>query len=144
LPVSAASIRAAAQPTPLSTEIAPTGQLTMQAPHSMQSSGFARTAASSPATNTPCGQTMEHMPQLEQLSSLYSKVLIAFVVIIVQVGAAVLVVFQGVDRVCRDHSAIPRRPAIRKATASNKPQASEIAMSGRNLKISSYTTREPI
>jgi len=83
LPVRAASIRAAAQPTPLSTEIAPTGQLTMQAPHSMQSSGFTRTAAFSPATNTPCGQTMEHIPQLEQLSSLYSKVLIAFVVIIV-------------------------------------------------------------
>jgi len=68
---------AQAQPTPLSTSIAPAGQLRMQAPHSMQASGLTSLAASSPAAKTPCGQTALHIPQLVQSSGWYWSVFTA-------------------------------------------------------------------
>lgn len=70
LPLSAAEIIAFAQPTPLSTLIAPTGQLSAQAPHSMHDEGEIRSAAFSPGVKTPWGQTVLHIPQLMHRSSL--------------------------------------------------------------------------
>jgi hypothetical protein len=67
-PRKAAPIMAAAHPTPLSTEMANVGQLRWQAPHSIHASGFARWAALSPGAKTAWGQTVEHIPQLMQLS----------------------------------------------------------------------------
>jgi hypothetical protein len=62
--VKAARIMAAAHPTPLSTVMAPAGQLSWQAPHSMQAAWRMSRAARRPGANTPCGQTMLHIPQL--------------------------------------------------------------------------------
>jgi hypothetical protein len=76
LPRSAASIMADAQPTPLSTKMACAGQFFMQAPHSIQFAGRANLALVSPTSNTPCGQTMLHIPQLIQASGSYTSVFI--------------------------------------------------------------------
>jgi hypothetical protein len=51
---------AAAQPLPLSTRIAPAGQLSWQAPHSMQASGRTSAALHPVTENTPCGHTAMH------------------------------------------------------------------------------------
>jgi hypothetical protein len=75
-PRRAALIMAAAQPTPLSTVIAPVGQLSWQAPHSMHASGRTRSATAPSGAKTPCGQTMLHMPQLMHKPGSYSRVLI--------------------------------------------------------------------
>jgi hypothetical protein len=54
---------AVAQPTPVSTNMASTGQLRAHAPHSMQKSR-SDTAAFLPETvKTPLGQTVSHIPQ---------------------------------------------------------------------------------
>ena len=77
-PRSAALIIAAAQPTPLSTFNAPVGQLSWHAPHSMQVSArtiCTRRVPRAPGTNTPCGHTALHIPQLIQASTLNSNVL---------------------------------------------------------------------
>lgn len=74
-PVRAARIIAVAQPTPLSTRIAPSGQFFAQAPHSMQEPRSARRASPSPFSNTPCGQTTAHIPQRVQRAGSYSSVL---------------------------------------------------------------------
>jgi len=74
-PRNAALIIAAAQPTPLSTCSAPTGQLIWHAPHSMHASGRTMRTIFSPVINTPCGQTALHTPQLTHLSALNAKVL---------------------------------------------------------------------
>jgi len=52
LPVKAALNMAAAQPTPLSTVIAPVGQFSAQAPHSMHSDGRESLALRPEAVNT--------------------------------------------------------------------------------------------
>lgn len=66
---------ALAQPTLLSTLIAPGSQFSAHAPHSMQESGSTSLAAPPfPAANTRCGQTTEHMPQRVQSSGSYSRV----------------------------------------------------------------------
>ena len=65
-PVSAAWIMAAAQPTPACTLIAPGSQLSMHAPHSIQAFLLTMRAMVSPASNTPCGQTVLQNPQLVQ------------------------------------------------------------------------------
>jgi len=65
---------AAAHPTPLSTVIAPAGQLSWQAPHSMQASARTSLATSSSGANTECGQTMLHIPQLLHNSGSYDSV----------------------------------------------------------------------
>lgn len=54
---------AAAQPTPLFTVMAPVGQLSWQAPHSMQAFGATSCATRSGCAKTRCGQTMVHKPQ---------------------------------------------------------------------------------
>lgn len=69
---------AEAQPTPLSTSIASVGQFFWHAPHSMQSDGLASVATSSPSSNTPCGHTIEHKPQLMQRLGSYCNVLVAY------------------------------------------------------------------
>ncbi len=60
--VKASSIIALAQPTLLSTLIAPVAQFNWHAPHSMQESLSTSSAALSPLAKTRCGQTIEHMP----------------------------------------------------------------------------------
>jgi hypothetical protein len=60
--VSAAWIIAVAHPTPLSTRIAPGAQLTMQAPHSMQSAGAANSARRPFMRKTACGHTSTQRP----------------------------------------------------------------------------------
>ena len=70
----AAFIIAAAQPTSLSTLIAPAEQFIAQAPHSMHSDGATRRALPLSALNTPWGQTEAQMPQLLQSSGSYSSV----------------------------------------------------------------------
>jgi hypothetical protein len=62
-PVRAARIMAAAHPTPLSTVIAPVGQLSWQAPHSMHASGRTSWARRLFMANTAWGQTMTHSSQ---------------------------------------------------------------------------------
>jgi hypothetical protein len=74
-PRNALAIMAAAQPTPLSTVIAPVGQLSWQAPHSMHASGRTNWATAPFGAKTPCGQTMLHMPQLMHRPGSYSRVL---------------------------------------------------------------------
>ncbi len=74
-PRNAALIIAAAQPTPLSTCNAPTGQFSWHAPHSMHASGRTMRTMLSPVINTPWGQTTLHIPQLVHLSALNSRVL---------------------------------------------------------------------
>jgi len=73
-PLTAASIIADAHPTPLSTFIAFVGQLSWQAPHSIQAFGFANLATLPPGLNTLWGHTMLHMPQLMHNSGSYSRV----------------------------------------------------------------------
>ena len=70
---------AVAHPTPLSTFMAPLGQLRWQAPHSIQASALARMAYFFPSLNTPCGQTMLHMPQFIQSEGVYARVLLVLV-----------------------------------------------------------------
>jgi hypothetical protein len=60
-PVRAARIMALAQPTPLSTAIAPVTQFNWQAPHSMQARAFVNLARRPSISNTACGQTATHM-----------------------------------------------------------------------------------
>jgi hypothetical protein len=77
-PVSAAWIMAAAQPTPLCTRMASTGQFIWQAPHSMQASFLTSDttdfevskppALRSPIAKTACGHTFTHTPQPMHLS----------------------------------------------------------------------------
>jgi hypothetical protein len=74
LPRSAALIIAHAHPTPLCTVIACTGQFMAQAPHSIHETDTASTAVSLPGTNTPCGQTLLHIPQFIQRSGSYRSV----------------------------------------------------------------------
>ncbi len=76
-PLKAAMIMAAAHPTPLSTAIAPEGQLIWQAPHSMHRSARTIRTLPSPCANTRCGQTFRHMPQLMHRPGLKAKVLIS-------------------------------------------------------------------
>jgi len=63
-PRTAALIIAHAQPTPLCTAIAWTGQFRAQAPHSMHAAGRTRSARSAPSAKTPWGQTCVHRRQL--------------------------------------------------------------------------------
>jgi hypothetical protein len=72
-PVSAETIMADAQPTPLFTLMAAAGQFIWQAPHSMQATGLTSKAFLSPGVNTPCGQTSQHMPQLMHRSESYKS-----------------------------------------------------------------------
>ncbi len=65
---------AAAHPTPLSTAMAAVGQLSWQAPHSIQASGRASWATRSFIANTPCGQTAAHISQPMQRSGSYRSV----------------------------------------------------------------------
>jgi hypothetical protein len=77
-PVSAARIMAAAQPTPLCTRMASTGQFIWQAPHSMQASLLTTDATDfedskpvvfrSPTVKTACGHTSTHIRQPMHLS----------------------------------------------------------------------------
>ena len=60
-------ITAAAHPTPVSTDTAPTGQLRLHAPHSMQASRFRIRTRFSAISSTPWGQTSRHMPQPVQV-----------------------------------------------------------------------------
>jgi len=71
-------IIAAAQPTPLSTNSAPVGQLSIHAPHSIQASArtiCTRRVPRAPGANTLCGHTALHIPQLMQTSALNANVL---------------------------------------------------------------------
>jgi len=77
-PRNAALIIAAAHPTPLSTNSAPVGQLTIHAPHSIQASArtiCTRRISRAPGANTLWGQTALHIPQLMQASALNANVL---------------------------------------------------------------------
>ena len=71
----AAQIIAVAQPTPLSTRMAPVGQLIWHAPHSMQASRLATLALSPLNSKTPWGHTSLHIPHPLHSVSLYTRVL---------------------------------------------------------------------
>jgi hypothetical protein len=75
VPFRAARIIAYAHPTPLSTEMAPVGQLSWHAPHSIHERGSTNRATFSFGENTPWGQTILHIPQLIHSSGSYSRVL---------------------------------------------------------------------
>lgn len=68
----------AAQPTPESTVIALTGQLSAQAPHSIQASRSLMVAFFSADEKTWCGQTSMHRPQPMQSDSRNSSVVAPF------------------------------------------------------------------
>jgi hypothetical protein len=74
-PVRAATIIAAAHPTPDSTCIAPSEQFSSHAPHSMQSSFRSKRAARPFIEKTPCGHTSAHRPQPIQMAASYFNVL---------------------------------------------------------------------
>jgi hypothetical protein len=76
-PVSAAHIIAEAHPTPLSTSIAPVGQLTLQAPHSMHLWGSSSRASLPFCEKTRWGHTMEHIPHPLQSPGSYLRVFTA-------------------------------------------------------------------
>src|SRR5512136_2836606 len=69
---------AAAHPTPLSTVMAPVGQLSWQAPHSMHAVGWTSWTALPSGANTPCGHTAMHIPQLAHNSGSYLSVLVVY------------------------------------------------------------------
>jgi hypothetical protein len=73
-PVTMLLMRAAAHPTPASTEIAPNSQFKAQAPHSMHRSLSVIAARLSRISKTLCGQTSVHLPQPVHLSREYCKV----------------------------------------------------------------------
>jgi hypothetical protein len=73
-PRMAAPIIAHAQPTPLSTSMACTGQFFAHAPHSMQARGFASMARSVPSAKTRWGQTCVQRRQLMHFSGKYRSV----------------------------------------------------------------------
>jgi len=75
LPMSAERIIAVAHPTPLLTVTAPAGQLSWQAPHSMQASCLTIWTLPFPGANTPWGQTSRHAPQFTQSDGLNFNVL---------------------------------------------------------------------
>ncbi len=68
VPLSLLLMIAAAQPTPLFTEIAPKEQFTAQAPHSMHASRSTISALLFWSTRTSRGQTSIHLPQPVQAS----------------------------------------------------------------------------
>ena len=70
-PLRAARIIEPAQPTPLSTDIAPTGQLSWHAPHSMHAEAATSSAFVPFWVKTLCGQTVLHLPQPTHLSLSY-------------------------------------------------------------------------
>ncbi len=76
-PLRAAPIIAHAQPTPLWTVIARTGQLRAQAPHSIQADGRSSVTRVLPAVKTAWGQTSVQRPQFMQSSG--SKERLVFV-----------------------------------------------------------------
>jgi len=76
-------IMAVAQPTPLSTRMAPVSQFNWQAPHSMQAARLTMRATVSPGTNTPCGQTMLHIPQLLHSFGKYRSVFVFSIIFII-------------------------------------------------------------
>jgi hypothetical protein len=73
-PRSAALIIAHAQPTPLSTSMAPAGQFFAQAPHSIQARGFTSSARLFPSVKTRWGQTCVQRRQLMHFSGKYRSV----------------------------------------------------------------------
>jgi len=76
-------LTAAAQPTPVVTATAPARQFRMQAPHSMQAARLTMRATVSPGTNTPCGQTMLHIPQLLHSFGKYRSVFVFSIIFII-------------------------------------------------------------
>ncbi len=92
LPLNAEAIMAAAHPTPLSTVIAPVGQLSWQAPHSIQFSGCARLTTPLFRAKTAWRQTALHILQLLHNSWLNLSVFVKYALNIFSLQTRVLIV----------------------------------------------------